>query len=56
MVSSVGSGSLTVEVVMAVSVQSRASCSGILVNSDFTSKDTSLWSSVVCSLTLLNTS
>ena len=41
MVSSVGSGSLTVEVVMAVSVQSRASCSGILVNSDFTSKDTS---------------
>ena len=39
MVSSVGSGSLTVEVVMAVSVQSRASCSGILVNSDFTSKD-----------------
>ena len=41
MVSSVGSGSLTVDVVMAVSVQSRASCSGILVNSDFTSKDTS---------------
>ena len=45
MVSSVGSGSLIVEVVIAVSVQSRASCSGILVNSDFTSKDTSLWSS-----------
>ena len=42
MVSSVGSGSLTVEVVMAVSVQSRASCSGILVNSDFTSKETSV--------------
>ena len=50
MVSSVGSGSLTVEVVMAVSVQSRASCSGILVNSDFTSKDTSLWSSGICAV------
>ena len=48
--SSVGSGSLTVEVVMAVSVQSRASCSGILVNSDFTSKDTSLWSSGICAV------
>ena len=47
MVSSVGSGSLTVEVVMAVSVQSRASCSGILVNSDFTSKDTCCKSVVV---------
>ena len=50
MVSSVGSGSLTVEVVMAVSVQSRASCSGILVNSDFTSKYTSLWSSGICAV------
>ena len=50
MVSSVGSGSLTVDVVMAVSVQSRASCSGILVNSDFTSKDTSLWSSGICAV------
>ena len=48
--SSVGSGSLTVEVVIAVSVQSRASSSGILVNSDFTSKDTSLWSSGICAV------
>ena len=53
MVSSVGSGSLTVEVVMAVSVQSRASCSGILVNSDFTSKDTSLWSSGIVVVTYI---
>ena len=43
--SSVGSGSLTVVVVIAVSVQSRASQSAILVDCDFTSKDTSLWSS-----------
>ena len=40
--SSVGSGSSTVEFLIAFSVQSRASSSGILVNSDFTSKDTSL--------------
>ena len=46
--SSVGSGSSTVEFLIAFSVQSRASRSGILVNSDFTSKDTSLWSSGIC--------
>ena len=34
--------SSAVEFSMAVAVQSRASCSGILVNSDFTSKDASL--------------
>ena len=33
---------------MAVLVQSRASLSGMLVKSDLTSKDTSLWSSGIC--------
>ena len=42
MSSSVGSGSTYVVIVMTVSVQSSASSSGILVNSDFTLKDTSL--------------
>ena len=37
--SSVGSGSFVVEFSMGVAVQSRASWSGILVNSDFTSKE-----------------
>ena len=46
--SSEGSGSSTVEFLIAFSVQSRASWSGILVNNDFTSKDTSLWSSGIC--------
>ena len=45
---SVSSGISTVEFLIAFSVQSRASSSGILVNSDFTSKDTSLWSSGIC--------
>ena len=45
LMSSVGSGSSTVEFLIAFAVQSRASWSGILVNSDFTSKDSSLWSS-----------
>ena len=39
---------------MAVSVQSRASLSGILVNSDFTSKDTSLWSSGICTVLIMS--
>ena len=43
--SSVGSGSSTVEILIAFSVQSRVE---ILLNSDFTSKDTSLWSSGIC--------
>ena len=46
--SSVSSGISTVEFLIAFSVQSRASSSGILVNSDFTSKDTSLLSSDIC--------
>ena len=47
--SSVGSGSSTIEFLIAFSVLSSASWShGILVNSDFTSKDTSLWSSGIC--------
>ena len=35
---------------MAVLVQSRASWSGMLVKSDLTSKDTSLWSSGICTV------
>ena len=46
--SSVGSGSSTVEFLITFSAQSRASWSGILVNSDCTSKATSLWSSGIC--------
>ena len=40
--SSVGSDRLIVELLMAVSVQSRVSASGILVNGDFKSKGTIL--------------
>ena len=40
--SSVGRGSSTVGFLIAFSVQSRASESGMLVNSDFTSKDSSI--------------
>ena len=39
---------------MAASVQSRASLSGILVNSDFTSKDSSLWSSGICTVLMVS--
>ena len=46
--SSVGSGSSTVEFLIAFSVQPRASWSGILVYSDFMSKDTSLWPFGIC--------
>ena len=46
--SSIGSGSSTLEFLIAFSVQSRASWSEILVNSDFTSKDTSFWPSGIC--------
>ena len=46
--SSVGSGRSAVEFLIAFSVQSRANLNGILVNSYFTSKDTSLWSSGIC--------
>ena len=38
---------------MTVSMQSRAISSGILVNSDFTSKDTSLWSSGICTVLMV---
>ena len=46
--SSVGNGSASVDCWMAVSVHCRANWSGILVNSDFTSKDTSLYSWGIC--------
>ena len=39
---------------MAVLVQSRASLSGMLVKSDLTSKDTSLWSSGICTVLIVS--
>ena len=45
--SSVGSGSGSVDCRIAVSVHCGADWSGILLNSDFTSNDTSLYSSGV---------
>ena len=48
MMSCVGRGSLVVERFMAVSVHCRVNWSGMLINSDFTWKDTSIRSSGVC--------
>ena len=50
MMSPVGNGSLTVDCFIAVSVHCNASWNGILVNSDFKSKDTSLSSSGICTV------
>ena len=43
-----GNGGWLCDLLMAVLVQSRASGSGMLVKSDLTLKDTSLWSSRIC--------
>ena len=46
--SSVGNGSTSVVFVMRVFVQVRARLSGILVNSNFTSRDISIYLSGIC--------
>ena len=45
-----GNGGWKCDLLMAVLVQSRVSVSGMLVKSDLTSKDTSLWSSGICTV------